>query len=60
MTRRRRILVAAVVGTMGLFNVLRLPRFEMYHTVDVLQLVGSGMCFGVALATMFRGLERGE
>jgi ABC-type nickel/cobalt efflux system permease component RcnA len=60
MTRRRRIVVAAVVGILGLFNVLRLPRFETYHTVDVLQLVAAGMCFGVALATMFRGLERGE
>jgi len=60
MARRRRIVVVAVVGIIGLFNVLRLPRFETYHTVDVLQLVASGMCFGVALATMFRGLEREE
>ena len=60
MVRRRRIVVAVVVGILGLFNVLRLPRFETYHTVDVLQLVASGMCLGVALATMFRGLERGE
>jgi hypothetical protein len=28
------------------------PRFASFHNVDVLQLLASGMCFGVALAAL--------
>ena len=47
------ILGLIVVGCIGLFSLMLRPRFQAYHTVDVLQLVASGMCFGVALARMF-------
>jgi hypothetical protein len=53
MTARRSvasILGLIVVGCIGLFLLTLRPRFQAYHTVDVLQLVASGMCFGVALA----------
>ena len=49
---------AVFVGLIGLFTLVERPRFQMYHSVDVLQLVVSGMCFGVALAWViarFRG-----
>ncbi len=28
------------------------PRFAAYHNVDVLQLLATGMCFGVALSAL--------
>ncbi|MGH9744240.1 MAG: hypothetical protein ACRD51_18010 [Candidatus Acidiferrum sp.] len=37
------------IGLIGLFSLMERPRFAAYHNVDVLQLLGSGMCFGVAL-----------
>jgi hypothetical protein len=40
---------ALFIGLIGLFDLVEKPRFQTYHTVDVLQLVASGMCFGVAL-----------
>jgi hypothetical protein len=43
------IFIPIVVGCSGLFSLMQRPRFQAYHTVDVLQLVVSGMCFGVAL-----------
>jgi hypothetical protein len=56
-TRRRRlaaIFVPAFVGLIGLFSLINRPRFQTYHTVDVLQLLASGMCFGIALVGMLR------
>jgi hypothetical protein len=50
--------VPLIVGLIGLFNVVRQPRFEAIHTVDFVQMVASGMCFGVALVAViafFRG-----
>jgi hypothetical protein len=64
-TRRRRfaaIFVPAFVGLVGLLGLINRPRFQAYHTVDVLQLLASGMCFGIALAGMlriFRGSAEG-
>lgn len=43
------IFIPIVVGCIGLLSLMLRPRFQTYHTVDVLQLVVSGMCFGVAL-----------
>jgi hypothetical protein len=34
------------------FNLASRPRFATYRGSDVVQLIGIGMCFGVALATM--------
>jgi hypothetical protein len=50
--------VLVTVGLIGLYNVTSKPRFETFHTVDVLQLIVTGMCFGVALGMLimfFRG-----
>ena len=63
-TRRRRsaaIFVPAFVGLIGLLSLINRPRFQTYHTVDVVQLLASGMCFGVALAGLLRAWRnRGE
>ncbi|MGC1910488.1 MAG: hypothetical protein WA660_01530 [Candidatus Acidiferrales bacterium] len=50
--------IVLCIGLIGLFNLTQRPRFEMYRTVDVLQLIASGMSFGVALILLmirFRG-----
>jgi hypothetical protein len=54
---RRGSLVSAVlaplmVGLVGLLHLMNQPRFGAIRTVDVVQLTGSGMCFGVALAAL--------
>jgi hypothetical protein len=51
---RRKSLVSAVfvpllIGLIGLMNLMHQPRFASFRNVDVLQLIASGMCFGVAL-----------
>jgi predicted membrane protein len=51
------ILVPVVVGSIVLINLTHQPRFEMFHTVDVLQLLASGACFGLALAALLAMLR---
>ena len=59
---QRRSLVAAVivpliVGLAGITRLMSEPGFAAIRAVDVVQLTGSGMCFGVALfalIAMFR------
>jgi hypothetical protein len=51
---RRKSLVSAVfvpllIGLIGLMNLMHQPRFASFRNVDVLQLIASGMCFGLAL-----------
>ena len=48
----RRAAVALMVGLIGIVPLLDRPRLHTMHTVDLLTLIGSGMCFGVAL-TLF-------
>ena len=42
--------VALAMGFLEFTNISRNPRFEAIHTVDVVGLLASGACFGVALA----------
>ena len=42
----------ASVGLMGLYRVTSEPRFDQLRTVDVVQLIGTGMCFGAALVML--------
>jgi len=46
------IVAPLVVGLIGFFALMQRPRFADIHTVDVIQLLASGMCFGVALAAL--------
>ncbi|MFZ0921940.1 MAG: hypothetical protein WA020_02675, partial [Candidatus Acidiferrales bacterium] len=43
-------LVLIVIGSVGFLNLSQRPRFQAFRTVDVLQLLATGMCYGVALA----------
>ena len=52
--RRTQPFILAVFGAIALMNVARSPRFEAFHTVDVLGLMASGVCFGVAFALFLR------
>ena len=52
------IVVPVIVGGIGLINLSHNARFAAFHNVDVLQLIASGMCFGVALSALI-GLIRG-
>jgi hypothetical protein len=52
------VFVPVLVGSTGLIHLANQPRFALIQTVDVVQLLGSGMCFGVALfavIAMLRG-----
>ena len=42
-------LILVIVGFAGLNRVMQSPNFVMYRTVDVVQFLGSGVCFGVAM-----------
>ncbi len=42
-------LVPIIIGIVGVFRVTHSPTFEMYRPVDIVQLLGSGVCFGAAL-----------
>jgi len=54
MAKKRNIATSVIglilIGSIGLINLTQRPRFANFHTVDVLQLLGTGMCYGVALA----------
>jgi glucose uptake protein GlcU len=50
--------VLLIVGLIGLMNLILKPRFASIHTVDVLQLLASGMCFGLALVALLAPLRR--
>ena len=60
---RRKVLSSAVfipivIGSVGLMNLMHQPRFETYRTVDVVQLLGTGLCYGVALVALFHAATR--
>lgn len=56
MDKRRRpvaaILLPLIVGLVGLSSLMNKPRFAQVQTVDVVQLLGSGVCFGVTFAVL--------
>jgi len=49
MRSRSMAFVPFFVGLIGFMTLTRNPRFAAFHAVDVVQLLASGMCFGVAL-----------
>jgi hypothetical protein len=58
--KRTQPAILVVFGFIALMNVARNPRFEAFHTVDVLGLMASGLCFGVALALILRVFRMGR
>ena len=47
------ILIPVLVGSTSLIQMMSKPQFASIRAVDVVQLTGSGMCFGVALTALF-------
>ena len=55
MNDRRKLVpfwVPLLFGLISLFNLVTRPSFATIRGPDVVQLIGTGMCFGVALATL--------
>jgi hypothetical protein len=52
------IVISLVVGITGLTTVTGRPRFSGYATVNVLELLASEMCFGIALVGIVRTLRK--
>jgi hypothetical protein len=48
-----------IIGLIGLMHLMHQERFASFRGVDVLQMIGSGMCFGVALSALF-AMIRGQ
>ncbi len=53
-TNRQRAAITLIIGLMGLVQLMRKDRFELFHTVDVLQLLVSGACFGGAITMLLQ------
>ena len=47
-----------IIGLINLYNVAGNPRFQAFRTIDVVRLILTGMCLGLALGLLvmfFRG-----
>ena len=56
------VFIPLFFGSIMFFNVVSQPRFEAIRSIDVVRLVASGMCLGVALvsiAVFLRGPRNG-
>lgn len=51
------IVLPVIIGLVGFFSLTQRPRFQAFHAVDVLQLLATGMCFGIALAILIATLR---
>ena len=51
-------IIPLVIGLIGFSRVTQSPQFESYRTLDVVQLVASGACFGAALTGLIVMLVR--
>jgi hypothetical protein len=54
------VFAALFTGIIGVMHLMEQPRFQSYHNVDVLQLIASGMCFGVALSGLLVLMRRAK
>jgi uncharacterized membrane protein len=54
------VLAPLIIGLAGLFRLMSQPRFAAYRTVDVVQMTGSGVCFGVAMMALVLYFRRSK
>jgi hypothetical protein len=52
------LIIPLIIGLVGFSRVTESPQFESYRTMDVVQLLGSGFCFGVVLTGLMFMLLR--
>ena len=53
-------LIAVLFGAVSLMNMALNGRLEALRAVDVVQLIGTGMCFGAAIVGIVTILRRGR
>jgi len=51
-------IIPLLIGFAGFYRVRQSPGFEMYRAVDIVQLLGSGVCFGAAMVGVIFMLRR--
>ena len=42
-------IIPLLIGLAGFHRVTQSPSYELYRAVDIVQLLGSGVCFGAAM-----------
>jgi hypothetical protein len=42
-------MIPSLIGLAGFYRVTQSPHFELYRAVDIVQLMGSGVCFGATM-----------
>jgi hypothetical protein len=52
------LFVPLLIGLFGVFDFTQRPRFANFHAVDVVQLLASGMCFGIALTALIEFVRK--
>jgi hypothetical protein len=43
------LIMPLFIGLAGFYRVMESPSFALYRTVNLVQLLGSGVCFGVSM-----------
>jgi hypothetical protein len=51
-------IIPLLVGFAGFYRVTESPSYELYRAVDIVQLLGSGACFGAAMVGVIFMLRR--
>ena len=51
-------IIPLIIGLFGLNRVMQSPSYGLYRTVDVVQLLGSGVCFGAAMVGLIISVRR--
>jgi len=52
------LLFPLFIGLMALNKVMHSPYYPLYRSVDIVQLTGSGVCFGVTMTLLIFILKR--
>ena len=63
MTDRKRppvvlLIIPLMIAFAGLNRVTQSPSYHLYRTVDVVQLLGSGACFGAVMTALITRIIR--
>jgi hypothetical protein len=53
-------IIPLFVGLAGFYRVTQSPSFELYRAVDIVQLLGCGVCFGSVMVGVILMLRRGR
>ena len=51
-------IIPLMVGLIGFYRVTQSPSFQIYRAVDIVQLLGCGVCLGAAMVGIIFMLRR--